>query len=162
MKRIDIVKRNYGQRIASTLPLLEGVSMARVLRQTFAAIEQFWSDYEDHESRYSIDLRVELQALILAPRRHSRAGKPSRDAMRAFVAALGAIYEHATGKRFGRHIVHVPDDSDEGSHQEEIVIPFLAVCVEAASFGKIKKDNMSYPAKIVQRAAKQLHMKPLL
>lgn len=157
MKRIDIVKRNYRQRIASTLPLRDGVSRSRVLRQTYAAIEKFWLDYEEHESRYSIDLRLELRALLITPRRHSRAGKPSRDAMRAFVDALVPIYENATGKRFGRHNVIVADDSNETEHEEEKLIPFLLVCIEAASFGKIREDNMSYPAKIIQQVAKDLH-----
>jgi hypothetical protein len=153
MKRIDTVKRNYRRRIASTLPLREGVSVARVLRQTFAAVEQFWDDYEDTGSRYSIDLRLELQALLLAPRRHSRAGKPNKVALRSFVKALIAIYEDATGERIGRIINPYVDQKQEKPH------PFLAICIEAASFGKIKEDDTTYPSRIIQEVLEELHVR---
>ena len=147
MKRIDLVARNHRRRLASVLPLSEGVSLDDVPAKIYSAIERFWEKYEATGSRYNIELVS--GGLLLTPRRHKSKGRPKRSAIRQYVTELAMIYRDATGK-VGRINLEVLD----GDHPTYKAIhhPFLIACIEAAGLGKIKEDDMHYPSRIFQES----------
>jgi hypothetical protein len=147
MKRIDMVKRYFARRIASTLPLRDGVSPDTVLGEVWSAIERMWDNWEDKESRYHIELME--HSLLLTPRRRKSKGRPQKEVMRDFIGDLVTIYERSTGKRVTRNVnAYAPYGNAENPH------PFLAICIKAAQWGKIKEDDMEYPRLIVTRVLK--------
>jgi hypothetical protein len=144
MNRIDMVKRYFARRIASALPLRDGVSLATVLNEVWCAIQRFWDNWELKESRYHIELTK--QSLLLTPRRRKSRGRPQKEVMHGFIDDLVTIYERSTGKRITRNVnAYAPHGNAEEPH------PFLAICIKAAQWGKIKEDDMEYPRLIVTR-----------
>jgi hypothetical protein len=148
--RIDMVKRYFARRIASTLPLREGVSPATVLGEVWSAIERFWDNWERKESRYHIEL-IE-HSLLLTPRRRKSVGRPEKVVMYGFIDDLVTIYERSTEKRITRNVnAYAPHGDAEKPHA------FLAICIKAAQWGKIKEDDMEYPRLIVRQVLEKRH-----
>lgn len=115
------------RRIAATLTLRKGVTLGRVLNRVQAAARKYLREYDANESKYKdielMEWRSGKLALKVERRRHSSRGRVPRVAMRAYITALVAIHENATGKRVGRRF--------DAYREQETPHPFLAACVRA-------------------------------
>lgn len=145
----------HKRRIAATLTLRKGISLARVLKEIESAMQRFWTEAYDGGSWY---IEVVEGELVATTRRHTSRGRPPKQALRNYLTALARTYKSATGQRLGRNIV----TDSEGAKQErrtgrnrkqqhrEKIHPFVLACVKAIGLPTGPKYNYGYPAGLVK------------
>lgn len=114
-------------RIAETLQLRKGITMADVLREIEKAARRYLQDYYDNESAWkTLD-----SDLNYTPWR--KRGKVKKRALHRFLAAVILIYRDATGgwlgrKNWARYSKTAPSSSRE-DRQREVPPPFILACL---------------------------------
>jgi hypothetical protein len=147
---------------AAMRPLREGVSLDHVLSEIESAAQKFWRRANLEEK-----MQAELHGdtLLITWARTETLGRPRKDALRAYVTAVGRAYERATARYLGRCVF---TDSKNAKLERQLgrnidvgdrenYHPFLLACLGALGMLVGPTKKWGYKAKAVRDGLHELH-----